>query len=206
MVAMSVDDIKGRYNRRMARWEPGTAGRLQEAALALFIEAGFNDVTVADIATEADVSERTFFRHFATKEEVLFGESDMLLGEIIAAIRQAPATATPADLVGAAMSRLTQLFQPERSKHRQRSAVIDAEPALRERDLLKQSVWVTAIVAELVHRNIEPVRAAALAGAATAGFRAAYRDWLMSRSRKTLAERVDEVLGQLAQDLTHTSA
>jgi AcrR family transcriptional regulator len=190
----------------VARWEPGTAGRLQKAALALFIDSGFNDVTVADIAAEADVSERTFFRYFATKEEVLFGESDLLLAEIVAAIRQAPATATPADLVGAAMSRLTQLFEPERSKLRQRSAIIDAEPALRERDLLKQSVWVTAIVAELVHRKIDPVRAAALAGAATAGFRAAYGEWLASRSKQPLAERVDAVLRQLAQDLTPTAA
>jgi AcrR family transcriptional regulator len=190
----------------MARWEPGTAGRLQEAALALFIESGFNDVTVADIAAEAEVSERTFFRYFATKEEVLFGESDLLLAEIITAIRQAPATASPADLVGAAMSRLIQLFEPERSKHRQRSAVIDAEPALRERDLLKQSVWAKEIVAELVHRRIDPVRATALAGAATAGFRAAYGEWLVSRSKQTLAERVDAVRRQLAEDLAPTPA
>jgi AcrR family transcriptional regulator len=186
----------------MARWEPGTSRRLQEAALAIFVDAGFNDVTVADIAARAEVSERTFFRYFATKEEVLFGESDMLLAEIITAIRQAPHLATPADLVRAAITRLTQLFEPERGKHRQRSAVINAEPALRERDLLKQSVWVTAIVAELVRRQIDPVRAATLAGAATAGFRAAYNDWLATRSKRTLADRVNSVLVQLAQDLT----
>jgi AcrR family transcriptional regulator len=190
----------------MARWEPGTAERLQEASLRLFIESGFSNVTVADIAAEANVSERTFFRYFATKEEVLFGESDMLLAEIIGSIRHAPTSATPAELVGAAMSRLTVLFQPERSKHRRRSAVIDAEPALRERDLLKQAGWGTAIVAELVHREIDPVRAAALAGAATAGFRAAYSEWLASRTKQPLAERVDAAIRQLAHDLAHTSA
>ena len=169
--------------------------------MAIFIETGFHEVTVAEIAARADVSERTFFRHFPTKEDVLFSDGDYLLGEIISAIRNAPAAATPSELVGAAMTRLTDLFEPNRAKHRQRSLIIESEPALRERDLLKQSVWAAAIVAELQTRKIEPVRAAALAGAATAGFRAAFNDWIRTKSKQTLADRVDVVLQQLASDL-----
>jgi AcrR family transcriptional regulator len=205
MVSMSVDDIKweGRLTlSTMGRWEPGTETRLQNAALALFTELGFQNVTVADIAARANVSERTFFRYFPTKEDVLFGDGDRLLTEIITALRSAPADAALSVSVTAAMTRLTELFQPERTKHRQRATVIAAEPALRERDLLKQSAWASAIADELTHRNITPVRAAALAGAATAGFRAAFNGWLSDRSKTPLSVRVDGVLEQLAKDLT----
>jgi len=53
----------------MGRWEPDSRGRLQEAALALYSERGFDQTTAAEIAARAGVTERTFFRHFADKRE-----------------------------------------------------------------------------------------------------------------------------------------
>jgi len=58
----------------MGRWEPDSRGRLQEAALALYSERGFDQTTAAQIAARAGLTERTFFRHFADKREVLFGD------------------------------------------------------------------------------------------------------------------------------------
>ncbi|HVS86414.1 MAG TPA: TetR family transcriptional regulator, partial [Gaiellaceae bacterium] len=62
----------------MARWEPDARGRLAQAALELFAERGFDGTTVADIAERAGLTERTFFRHFADKREVLFADGDAL--------------------------------------------------------------------------------------------------------------------------------
>ena len=56
----------------MARWQSGARERLQLAALGLFSERGFDGVTVAEIAAAAGLTERTFFRFFADKREVLF--------------------------------------------------------------------------------------------------------------------------------------
>ncbi|MCW2497931.1 MAG: regulatory protein TetR, partial [Jatrophihabitans sp.] len=56
----------------MGRWEPGAAGRLGAAAMELYVERGFEQTTVADIAERAGVTARTFFRHYADKREVLF--------------------------------------------------------------------------------------------------------------------------------------
>ena len=56
----------------MVRWEPNARGRLEQAALSLFGERGFEQTTVAEIAARAGLTERTFFRHFADKREVLF--------------------------------------------------------------------------------------------------------------------------------------
>ena len=57
----------------MSRWDPNARGRLEKAALELFRERGFDQTTTAEIAERAGLTERTFFRHFADKREVLFG-------------------------------------------------------------------------------------------------------------------------------------
>ena len=67
----------------MGRWQPDSRGRLQEAALALYSERGFDQTTAAQIAEEAGLTERTFFRHFADKREVLFGGSAILKERIV---------------------------------------------------------------------------------------------------------------------------
>ena len=80
---MSVSDIN--YDRAMVRWEPDSPSRLQEAALTLFAERGYEETTVAAIAERAGVTERTFFRHYADKREVLFAGSDVFAATVTAA-------------------------------------------------------------------------------------------------------------------------
>ena len=64
------------YHGGMVRWEPNARGRLGQAAFELFVERGFEQVTVAEIAERARLTERTFFRYFADKREVLFAGTD----------------------------------------------------------------------------------------------------------------------------------
>src|SRR4051812_5557079 len=82
------------YDRLMGRWEPGARGRLTRAALELYLDPGYEQTTVADIAARAGVTERTFFRHFADKREVLFDGSAEFQATVLAAIAAAPATAS----------------------------------------------------------------------------------------------------------------
>src|SRR5258708_19306820 len=79
----------------MGRWQPDSRGRLQEAALALFAERGFDKTTASQIADRAGVTERTFFRHFADKREVLFGGSAVLQERIVAGLAGAPGDDRP---------------------------------------------------------------------------------------------------------------
>src|SRR5277367_3056490 len=74
----------------MGRWQPDSKGRLQEAALALYSERGFDQTTAAQIAARAGLTERTFFRHFADKREVLFGGSALLQERIVTGVVEAP--------------------------------------------------------------------------------------------------------------------
>ena len=57
----------------MGRWKPDARSRIEEAALELFCERGFESATVSEIAARAGLTERTYFRHFSDKREVLFG-------------------------------------------------------------------------------------------------------------------------------------
>ena len=87
----------------MGRWEPNARGRLEQAAMELFIERGFEQTTVAEIAERAGLTERTFFRHFADKREVLFWGQGALQDLLVSAVAGAPDSAAPIDAVAAAL-------------------------------------------------------------------------------------------------------
>src|SRR5579864_2008983 len=89
--------------KRMGRWEPNARGRLEQAAWELFMERGYTQTTVEEIATRAGLTERTFFRYFADKREVLFSGSKNLEKNIVDRIESAPEEAGPLDIVAAAL-------------------------------------------------------------------------------------------------------
>src|SRR5450755_2142351 len=110
----------------MARWEPDARGRLQQAAMELYGERGYDQTTVEDIAARAGLTERTFFRYFADKREVLFGGSKDLEKLIVEAIAIAPKTMAPLDVVAAALEATAPLFEHRRAYARKRQALIAA--------------------------------------------------------------------------------
>src|SRR5215471_10538140 len=95
----------------MGRWEPNARGRLEQAALELYVERGFEQTTVAAIARRAGLTERTFFRHFADKREVLFGGARSLQELMVGAVASTPATASPMEAIAAALEAAGSIFQ-----------------------------------------------------------------------------------------------
>ena len=91
---MSVT-VNTNYDEAVTRWEPDGRGRLALAALDLFGEQGFDDTTVAEIAERAGLTERTFFRHFTDKRDVLFSGSEELRDLFVEAVSAAPASSSP---------------------------------------------------------------------------------------------------------------
>ena len=162
----------------MGRWEPNSRGRLQEAALALYSERGFDQTTAAQIAERAGLTERTFFRHFADKREVLFGGSDLLQALILDAVTAAPGADTPLQAVARGLdAAAAMLGENRRDLSRQRHAVIAANPELRERELAKLAQYEAAVAAALVERGAGEVQATLAAGAGMAVFRVAVSQW-----------------------------
>src|SRR5713226_6339271 len=91
------------YDLSMGRWEPDARGRLERAALELYLERGYEQTTVTEIASRAGLTQRTFFRHFADKCEVLFAGSKWLQELIVSTLSSAPDSAAPIDAVCAAL-------------------------------------------------------------------------------------------------------
>src|SRR4051812_13448244 len=149
--SMSVTVIA--YDLPMVRWEPDARGRLEQAALALYGERGFETTTVAEIAERAGLTERTFFRHFADKREVLFGGGEVLQELVVGAAAGAPASLAPIDAAVAGFEAAgSEFFVPgRRERSRQRQAVIDANPALQERELAKLAS-LSAALADALRR------------------------------------------------------
>src|SRR5580704_10414852 len=144
----------------MGRWQPDSRGRLQEAALALYSERGFDQTTATQIAARAGLTERTFFRHFADKREVLFGGSAILRERIVSGVVGAPATDGPLDAVARGLdAAAAMLGESRRDLSRQRQIVIDANPELRERELTKLADYAGAIAAALHERGVSEPQA-----------------------------------------------
>src|SRR5690349_11222123 len=109
----------------MGRWQPDAPGRLQQAAYELFAERGYDATTVAEIAARAGLTERTFFRHFTDKREVLFAGGDRFAATVVAPVEAAPATATPLEAVQAGIEAAGHVF-PEVELVRRRQWLIAA--------------------------------------------------------------------------------
>src|SRR3954453_15490492 len=114
----------------MGRWEPNASGRLREAAMALYVERGFEQTTVADIADRAGLTARTFFRYFTDKREVLFGGSVSLQDHLVAAMGNLPDSASPMQAVAAALDAAAAALGEHRDFSRQRQSVISANAEL----------------------------------------------------------------------------
>jgi AcrR family transcriptional regulator len=182
----------------MGRWEPDARGRLVQAALALYGERGFEQTTVAEIARRAGLTERTFFRHFADKREVLFWGAGALQEFLVSAVASAPDSAAPIDAVAAALEAAgAQFFQERREGARQRQAVIAANAELQERELIKLAALASALAAALRQRGVTDPAASLAAEAGIAVFKIAFERWVSGTGQADLPQLIRESLEEL---------
>jgi AcrR family transcriptional regulator len=182
----------------MGRWEPDSRGRLQEAALALFSERGFDQTTAAQIADRAGLTERTFFRHFADKREVLFGGSALLRERIVGGVEDAPAADGALDAVAHGLeAAAAMLGEFRRDLTRQRQAVIAANPELRERELTKLADYAAAVAGALVERGVSEAQATLAADAGMTVLRIALQRWTSGDEDLDLAASMRDSMAEL---------
>ncbi len=188
-------------NTRMGvvgRWEPDSRGRLQAAALDLFAERGFDQTTAAEIAARAGLTERTFFRHFADKREVLFGGSDLLRERIVAGVAEAPEASGPLDAVAAGLAAAAAMlgeFRRDLAHHRQ--AVIAANPELHERELAKLADYAAAVATALRQRGVGEPQATLAAEAGMTVLRVSLERWAIGDDDGDLSAIMQESMDEL---------
>jgi AcrR family transcriptional regulator len=182
----------------MARWEPGARERLQAAAMDLYLSRGYDRTTTADIARAVGLTERTFFRHFADKREVLFSGQELLEQAFLDGVTAAVPDASPLEMVESALSAAAPFFSSERRDHsRRRQRIISGNPALRERELLKLAGLATAVAAALRSRGVPEAMATLAAESGVTVFGVAFGKWIAEGEERSFLDIEREVLGEL---------
>ena len=183
---------------RMTRWGPDAKGRLMQSALELYAKRGYDQTTVAEIAERSGLTERTFFRHFADKKEVLFAGSNNLRDLLVTAVAGAPSSAAPLEAVTAGLLAASVVFSEERRDYaRRRQAIIAANAELRERELIKLAALASAIADTLRRRGVPDPAASLSAEAGIAVFRVAFERWVDAHTELGWSELVRNSLTEL---------
>ncbi len=192
---MSVAAIK--YDAGVSRWEPNARGRLEQAAMDLYVERGFEQTTVAEIASRAGLTERTFFRYFSDKREVLFWGAASLQEILVNTITDAPGGTSPIAAVAAAIEVAGTLFQEGRERSRARQAVIEANPELKERELIKLAALAAAMAEALRGRGVRDPVASLAAEAGIAVLKISFDEWVAILGDDDLPQRMRAAFSEL---------
>jgi AcrR family transcriptional regulator len=181
----------------MSRWEPNAKGRLERAALELYANGGFEQTTVAEIAKRAGLTERTFFRYFGDKREVLFAGADRLQTLLVDEVIGAPSSATPIGAVAAALEVAAGLLQENREFAQRRRNAISTNNELQERELIKLAILALAMAAALRTRGVLEPTASLSAEAGIAIFKVAFERWTDESNEQDFPSLIRDSLDEL---------
>jgi len=185
----------------MARWAPEAKTRLQQAAMALFVERGYSEVTVAGIAERAGLTKRSFFNHFADKREVLFADGDEFIASIAEHLAELDAALGPLDAALAALTDGGQSLAVYADGAAIRRQIINSTPELQERNLVKLAALTQTITDSLIERGAPSRTAVLTAHAAMTVFNTAYDDWI-DQPEADFADLMSRAHAELVASLT----
>ena len=183
----------------MGRWQPDARARLQESALALYGERGYEETTVAEIAARAGLTKRTFFRYFADKREVLFWGSELLEQQMVAAIEAAPASASALGMIGAALDAAAVRFEEVREFAGPRHRIIASSHELQERELIKAASLAAAMAQALRERGFGDTAATLAAHTGTTIMHVAFEQWVDDPDRTPFQRIAADALAQFRE-------
>jgi AcrR family transcriptional regulator len=180
--------------------KPTARDRLAQAAFDLFDERGYEQTTVDDITDRAGLGRATFFRHYRSKEDVIFPDHDRLL-EQIRDLLQTSSHRTALAAVSDAVRLVLQHYLDEGGLARRRYALTSTVPALRDREIAAVARYqrlFREFIAGWMGATAEPalLRAELTAAAVVAAHNHVLRRWLRAESTDPVAE-LDEAMRQI---------
>ena len=183
----------------MARWEPDARGRLEKAAMDLFQERGYVETTVEDIAARAGLTERTFFRYFPDKREVLFSGAKELEASIVEGIASAPEDASALEAVASSFEAAGRNLEASRDIRyvRARWALVTKHTDIQERELIKLAALAGAVRKALHARGVREPAASLAAEAGIGAFKIGFERWLAEKKPKNFARHIREAVEAL---------
>ena len=166
--------------------------------MELYGERGFENTTVEEIAARAGLTERTFFRYFADKREVLFGGAGDLQAFLVTHVLEAPASLSPIEAIATAyMAAGDDIFEARRDFSRARQAIISANTELQERELIKLATLTAALAEALRQRGVKDPAASLAAEAGGAAFKLGFERWVEDTKGKPMSKFIRESLNAL---------
>jgi AcrR family transcriptional regulator len=198
--------VGGLRERKKAR----TREALQEAAMGLFTRQGFDRTTVEEIADACEVSPRTFFRYFPTKEDVLFADADTRRDCLLAVLAEQPADMPTFAVLEAAMRALAANYRDDRAALVARFKVVQESPQLQAYKAEHQHGWEAAVVDVLerrteVHGNpVAREELQLLTAVATAAMRVSLDVWVAEPDGPDLDVLLGRAFASLASGLGST--
>jgi AcrR family transcriptional regulator len=195
---------EGRRERNRAR----TRRALEDAALRLFADRGFDGVTIEDIAAAADVSPRTFFRYFASKDDVIRLDPERLR-LVVDGLAARPAGEAPLRALREAFDALGRAYELDRERVLLRNRAMRATPSLLGRALEIERAWQDGIARALARRDgarTPTRRHRTIAAAAMAMIRVSVERWLTSGGRSNLPALIAEQFSLLENVLSEPAA
>ncbi|HZZ48189.1 MAG TPA: TetR/AcrR family transcriptional regulator [Pseudonocardia sp.] len=168
-------------------------------AFELFGAEGYETVTMAAIAAAAQVGERTVYRYFGDKEEILFAEDDQIRAALSTAIESQPPEASATAVLRAAAHSVAALLEHQRSELRHRAAIIEATPALRARDRVKQAGHQQLISEHLTRRGLGAEHSRLAGAVGVVCFNEGLTRWLTATEGSSLSDQIEAAFGELRQ-------
>lgn len=176
-----------------------TSAVIAASALDLFAAHGYGAITVAEVAAAAQVGERTLYRYFADKEDLLFGDDEGFREGLRAAIEEQPAGRAPLAVLREASAALARALEDRRDEVRRRSEVIASAPALAARERAKHAAWESVLAEALLERGVAAGRARLLGRITVACYDEATARWLeQDKPQRTLCAELDAAFAELS--------
>jgi AcrR family transcriptional regulator len=185
-----------------------TRAQLTDAAFRLFGERGFDNTTIEDIVDEVEVSPRTFFRYFDSKEDVVIGFFDDIGEELREMLELRPAGEPPYTAVSEALGSLADMYEADEGRVVAAKRLSYDTPSIRARLLDKHARWENGLTEALAERiGVDPdrdPRPRLIAAVALAAFSTAVGDWCTAGAKSDLHARVDDALTTVGAGLAAT--
>jgi AcrR family transcriptional regulator len=174
---------------------------LIQAAMKLFTEKGFEETTIDEIVESADVSRRTFFRYFPSKDLIVFPHQDIYLEYFSGLLAKNRGEETSMAALRRASQTMARQYQSEREDHLIQQRIMQSSPTLIARGDKMDEDWEALIAHELIARQDDSKavnrRARFLAGMVVGLYRVLFREWYASDCRIDLGKLCDDAMSLL---------